>query len=126
MKTTSLKNLPFETKVTTILRLIKQVKNDRTTGFSINLDMKQPVDGYMVGGSIGHAVCYSDYEEFVRKHLELCTGSVYIGAWKYIKDGNVYLELSDRYENRDDAASIARIREEVCFYDVKNKCDIKN
>ncbi len=121
MKTVSLSGLPHHTKVETIVGLVNKVVLGKLGGFSINADLHQPTDGYMVGG-YGFQQQLNTTRETVEELLPHATGSHYIGCWIHM--GNVYLELSTYHEDRDDAMAIGRKRDELAIYDVKNNQDI--
>ena len=121
----SLKRLPLETKITTILGLVNRVKSGLISGFSVNENLHQPVDGYMVGG-YGSTVALkevNDLEAVVRGVLPECTGDIYLGAWLY--KGEVYLELSTYFKHLDDATLQGYWKDQIAVRDIKNSVDIK-
>lgn len=105
----------------------------RDGGFSRSLSTGEaPSSGYMVGGvSSEHSIPLEDTNHLphrVRKHLESAQAmygkraDLYQGGWK---EGNrLVMDVSERYDDRDQALNVARQRGERAIYHLDSGSEI--
>lgn len=128
--TISIANLPLHTKRAVIVGMIQDVLGDRKSGFSINVKLHQPTEGYAVGGNrpevrVNGAWSVQLIQQMVEDLLTsdlLSDPLMYIGGWR--EDGECVIDVSTILQDRDEAIRLGRDRGERAIYDLNNQEDI--
>jgi hypothetical protein len=108
-------------------------------GLSVKMtDGSEPTTGYMVakGTQYGVTVSAADFydptkgpkilADYMKKNKsDLGTGKNYLGLWHNTEDGNVYLDVSQNIQNKGEAISAGRSRDQISIWDVANFAEIQ-
>lgn len=113
---------------------VLSIISNNPEGFSVSLAGAQPSNGYMVSthgntqiveasalkGPGGQSVI----NDYVRTHADaLSKPGAFIGGWTS-KEGKVYLDVSERVADRDQAIHLGKARNQIAVWDVHNKVEI--
>lgn len=108
------------------LAMIRAWRPGSEVGFSVNADGESPTDGYMVAAHKDAEtvipvadVTEDTFDSYVERFADtLNMVGAYLGGW--VDDaGRLYLDVSVRLNDRDDARIWCLTRDERAFYDVK-------
>lgn len=103
--------------------LAETLMSNRLGGYSVDIHGEVPKDGYMVGGLVPalivseEFITVDDIKGFIEFHwFRLHNANTYFGVWTY--EGNVYVDISRKIDQREEAMRQARNRNEIAVYDV--------
>lgn len=130
---------PFEDMLDAVMYGVNAVVGLEAYGFTYNMaDLTEPPTGYMVGNGKNEQVIplieleRMTQEERRAKIGEMLKGireagktsvSAHVGGW--IDDGEFFLDLSERYEDKEVAIKLGLDRNERAIYDLNIKDEIK-
>ena len=128
----NLADLPRHTKREIILGLINDTLAGRKTGFTISLDLKQPSEGFAVGGYKRGEIVVTptwnreDKEDIVYAFLDdpllQENKDVFVGGW--LHEGNCIRDVSQIFTDREEAERVGRDRGEKAIFDLGKGEDI--
>jgi len=109
--------------------------SEQKYGGSYNLDLEQPVTGYMVSlGGKKHTLEYETLSKvdvhavaaWVKSHVDVLGTTyfgqpLYLGSWYDQSTGKVFFDLSVNESDKAHALSEAVIWKQLAIYDVENK-----
>jgi len=117
-----------------IVRISEQLYQHRDNGYSVNLVNGYPVTGFMVSlpdyeekidKELSTDVIMYQIQRYVNAHYDLVgySKSLYFGIW--LDGGYYYLDISEQIPDREMAIRVAKLNNQVAYYDVKRKQSIK-
>lgn len=95
-------------------------------GATVSTTGHEPTDGYMVGGATAELVL-TDSSNAAHKIREYVTGTdgTYYGIWRNDDTGHHHVDVSEHYDSREAALTVARIRGEIAVWDLSNGCEVR-
>ena len=91
-------------------------------GTSINTSGEKPVDGYMVAIDTAAELSVKALKKFIAKRKRyIKSDDDYFGTWADDRTGDIHLNVSHRFPNKDEALSFASGKNSLAIYDIKNR-----
>ena len=96
-------------------------------GTSINTLGEKPVDGYMVAIDTTYYIPAAELsikalKKFIAKRKKyINSDDDYFGTWADDRTGDIHLNVSHRFQNKDEALSFASAKNSLAIYDIKNR-----
>lgn len=117
-------------------------------GCSLNMAKGKPFSGYMVSIEAGptymtekvekdRKLRWDTYVDYTYRAIDLNIQAIadwvrrvgsndhYFGSWRDENTGKVYIDISECIYDLDEALALARSRNELAIWDVKNNCEIR-
>ena len=123
--------IDFKAVAKEILRSIEE-----TGGYSVHpITATSPTTGYMVA-TVPDAeekidgleqVTGDKIRQYFEKHVDYLSKNpdLHLGGWFNLEDGKVYLDLSQRFEDLDDAIDTAVDKKQLAIWDLNTKSEIR-
>lgn len=115
-----------------IVRIAEQLYRNKS-GHSVNTINQTPTIGFMVSlpsyevqvDSDSLEVLLYQIQQFVKRHYDLVAYSkaLYFGIWE--DEGVYYLDISEQIQDREVAIRVAKLNNQIAYYDVKAKKSYK-
>jgi hypothetical protein len=117
-----------------IVRISEQLYNHRFDGYSVNLVNGYPTTGFMVSlpdyeekvdAELPTDVIMYQIQRYVNAHYDLVgySKALFFGIW--LDGGYYYLDVSEQLQDREMAARVAKLNNQIAYYDVKRKQSVK-
>jgi hypothetical protein len=116
-----------------VVRIAELLYNHKDRGYSVNAINSVPTEGFMVSlekyetkvdTEVNEVLLYN-IQQFVSKHYDLVSYSraLFFGIWQ--DDGIYYLDVSEQIQDRDVAIRVAKLNNQIAYYDVRGKKSYK-
>ena len=118
-----IRTLPLHTRKELVFGKVKDCVLGRSDGFTCKTNLDYPKKGYLVGTGWSEKHFSESNLSTARNHINQIFNSIdgkqglYIGGWN--NDGVCVVEISEGFDDLDNALHIGRMRDQISIWDVE-------
>lgn len=129
-----MRNLTNQIEYLNLCNMIYVETNQHVSGGrTVNLQGVKPKGSFVVGVHSECTQVFDSYESFnntdilafIKKNKAyLSMSNLYVGSWLNPDNNKIYLNVSAVVQNRGMALNMARLHDQIAYYDIENDCSI--